>query len=86
MRRDDGRRRAQKRGEYFGAVEPTLMRGAQDAGEHLLRVGPASGSIAAAAQLACDDGRPNRLFGAPVRGVEVWIDQEAEERRQFRIV
>ncbi len=51
-------------------------------GQNLLRIGAARGSIAAG-DLAIDDGGPQRLFGAPIRGVQREIEEKAEERRQF---
>ena len=59
------------------------MRGAQDACQDLLCVGAAARSIAAAAHFARDDRRTQRLLGPPVGGVQVGIDEEAEEGQQF---
>ena len=81
MRRNDWLRRAQQCGEHVANIEAPLVRGAQNTREHLLRVGTASRSIAAATDFARNHRRPQRLLRPPVRGVEVGIDQEAEERR-----
>ena len=59
------------------------MRGPQDACEHLLGLRPSVRSVATTADLARDDRGPEGLLGAPVRGIEIGIDQEAEERREF---
>lgn len=64
-------------------IEPALVRGPQDAREDLLSVRATSRAVAVTADLAGDDRRPDRLLGAPVRGVEIGIHQEAKERRQF---
>jgi len=60
-----------------------LLRGAEDAGENLLTVGAAACAIAAAAHLAGDYGRAQRVFGAPVGGIERGIEKEAEDRVEF---
>jgi hypothetical protein len=83
MRRDDRLWRAQQRGQYFGRIEFTLPSGAQDADQDLLRVGSPPRAIPAATDLPRDDRRAQRLFGAPVRGVEPSIDEETEDRGQF---
>jgi len=71
MRRDDGRRRAQQRREHVGGIEAALGGRAQDGGENLLGVGSTPKPIAAPTHLASDHGRPDRLLGSPVRGVEI---------------
>ena len=59
----------EQRGEDLYAVEFALSGRAQDTGEHLLRRGALSGSIAAAIDLTRDHRRTKGLLGAPVRGV-----------------
>lgn len=59
------------------------MRGAQNAGQDLLCLSASMRSIAAPAHLPSDDGRTEGLLGPPVRGVEIGINEEAEERREF---
>ena len=55
----------------------------EDAGEHLLRLGAAGGTIAAA-HFSGDDRGPERVFGAPVRGVDgIRLEQEREHRRKL---
>lgn len=83
MGRDDRRRRAEQRGEQVVAIEAALVRGPWAARQDLLGVRVAPRSVTAAADLPRDDRRADRLLGPPVRGVEISIDQEAEERRQF---
>jgi len=74
----------QQRGDHDVGTEMPLLRRSEDAGEHLLRVGPLGRPIAAAADLSSNDRGPQRLLGAPVGGVERGIDEEAEEGRQLR--
>ena len=83
MRRDDGRGRPKQRGDHVGGIQPSLLSGPNDAREHLLGVGPSARPIAPATDFARDDGGAQGLFGAPVGGVEVGIDQEAEDGGQF---
>lgn len=83
MRRDDGRRRVQQRGEDVGAIEAALLRGPQEAGQDLLRVGAVRRAIPATTHLPCDDGWAQGLLGAPVGGIEGGIHQEAEDRWEF---
>lgn len=55
----------------------------EDTGEHLLRLGAAGGTIAAA-HFSGDDRGPERVFGAPVRGVDgIRVEQEREHRRKL---
>src|SRR5437868_13049751 len=61
MRRNDWLRRAQQCGEHVANIEAPLVRGAQNTREHLLRVGTASRSIAAATDFARNHRRPQRL-------------------------
>ena len=67
MRGDDRRRRAQQRREDVGGIEASLIRGAQETRQDLLRVGASARSIAAAADFAGDDRRTQRLLGPPVK-------------------
>jgi hypothetical protein len=71
-------------GDHEGVdIEPTLMGGTEDAREDLLGGGAVPGPIAAA-HFACDYGGPQRLLGAPVRGIDGHrIEQEGEERWEF---
>jgi hypothetical protein len=64
-------RRRQELGDERGRVKAALVGGPQDGREDLLPVRYASGAIAAAAHLARDDRRAQRLFGAPVGRVEL---------------
>jgi hypothetical protein len=73
----------QQGGDHGVCIEVTLLRGPQNAGQDLLRLGALWGAIAAAVHLPRDHRRTNRLFGAPVRGVEGGIDEEAEDRGQL---
>ena len=62
-------------------IELTLMRGAQDGREDLLGLRPTRGPIPTA-DLARDDRRPERVFGAPVGGIDRGrIEEKREERR-----
>lgn len=65
-------------------IELTLMGGTEDTREDLLGGGPVPGPIAAA-HFARDHGGPQRLLGAPIRGIDGRrIEQEGEERREFK--
>ena len=65
-------------------IEPTLVGGTKDAREDLLSGGTVPGAIAAA-HFARDHGGPQRLLGAPIRGIDGHrIEQEGEERREFK--
>jgi hypothetical protein len=57
--------------------------GLDAAAEHLLGHGAALGPIAPG-HLAIDDDRTQRLFGAPVRGVERGIEERAEDGGKLR--
>src|SRR5262249_52489415 len=64
-------------------VESALMNRVKDAGEYLLGLGPASGAIPAA-DLAGHDGGPERVFGAPVRGIDgVGFKEKREDGRKL---
>ena len=64
-------------------IELTLMGGTEDAREDLLGGSTVPGPIAAA-HFSRDHGGPQRLLGAPIRGIDGHrIEQEGEERREF---
>src|SRR5215207_10109265 len=73
----------QQSGEDVGGVETALLRGAQDGGEDLLGLRALRRAVAAAAGFAGDDRGTQRVFGAPVRGVEPGIEEEAEDGLEF---
>jgi hypothetical protein len=54
----------------------------EDAREDLLGIGATAGAIAAA-DPARDDGGPQGLLGAPIRGLQIGLDEEAEQGRQL---
>jgi hypothetical protein len=64
--------------EQVGGGEGALIRGAQYTGEDLLGCRAASGAIATAAHFARDDGRPQRVLSAPIRGVERRVKGQLE--------
>ena len=63
---DDGVRRLERGDKYAGGVEAALVGGAKHGGEDLLTLGAARSAVAAAAGLARDDRRTERVLGAPV--------------------
>jgi len=75
--------RGEQRDEHGGGVETALVGSAEDAGEDLLTVGAVPRAIAAAAHLARDDGGPQRVFSAPVGGVEGGVEEKAEDGIEF---
>jgi len=85
VRGDDGAGRPEQRGEHLNAIEVALLGRAQDTGEHLLRRGAMGGSIAAAIDLASNHRGTDRLFGAPVRGVDCRGVKKPEERDPLAI-
>ena len=82
--RDGQVARLQHRHEQRLRVETTLLSGANDARERLLRVRPVPGAIAAP-HFARDDGRPDRLFGPPIGRIDRRIKQEGPQRGKFAI-
>ena len=82
-RRHDRRGRGQERDEHVGGIEAALIGGAEHTREDLLAVGAAGGAIAAAAHFARDDGGPQRVFGAPIGGVERRVEEKAEDGVEF---
>ena len=73
-----------QRCDEVSGVEAALLCGSQHGREDLLRLCPADGPIAAAARFARDDSGAERVFGAPIRGVERGIKEEAEDGIVFR--
>ena len=59
------------------------MRGPEDGRENLLGLCASWGAIAASTHFARDHGGPERVLGAPVGGVECWIEEEAEDGLEF---
>jgi len=59
------------------------VRRAEDTGEYLLRLRASRRAVSAAAHLASYYDRPQGLLSAPVGGVQIRIDEKAEQRRQF---
>ena len=75
--------RSAQHGNERVSIELALVCGAEYAREDRLSGGAAPGPIAPA-HLAGDDGRPQRLFRAPVGGVDSSrVEQEGEERWEF---
>jgi hypothetical protein len=65
-------------------IDLTLMGSTEDAREDLLGGGPVPEAVAAA-HFARDHSGPQGLRGAPIRGIDGHrIEQEGEERREFR--
>ncbi len=73
----------EQRDEQIRCIEGALAGGAQHTGEHLLTVRTTARAIAAAAHFARDDGRAQRVLGAPVGGVEGRVEQKAEDGGEF---
>jgi hypothetical protein len=71
--------RAEHRDEKRRGVEPPLLRGAEHGPKDLLTAGPAGSAIAAATHFAGHDHWANRMFGAPVGGVEGGVKEETED-------
>ena len=63
--RGDGVRGSQEVAEDRRSVQLTLVHRPEHTGEDFLRVGASSGAITAT-NFARDDGRPQRVFGAPI--------------------
>ena len=63
-------------------VEPALLSGAHDAGEHLLCLGTACRAVAAT-DFAVDHGGAEGLFRAPVGRIDGGVAEKAKEGRQF---
>ena len=55
------------------------MRRAQKRREDVLGLRAPSGAIAAATHFARDHGRPECVLGAPVGGIERWVEEKAED-------
>ncbi len=72
----------QQRGEEGIEIEVALASGADDTGQDLLRLRSAGRAIPAA-DLACHDGRTNRVLGSPIGGVDGRIPEKGEERREL---
>ena len=68
----------QQRREDVSRIEAALIEGAKDRGEDLLGLGAARGAVAAT-DLAGDDGRTNRVFGARVGGIDGGLAEEGEQ-------
>ena len=81
---NDGAGRAQHGDDQRGEVELTLVGGAHDAGDDLLGVGAAAGTITAT-DFAGDHGGTDGLFGAPVGGVDRRVPQEGEHGGEFAV-
>ena len=79
VRRHGGCGCGEQRDEQFRCIEAALVGGAQHTGEHLLTVRTTARAIAAAAHFARDDGRAQRVLGAPVGGVERRVEEKAED-------
>ena len=79
---DGGSRRTQQRREDGGQIEASLTYGANDAGEHLLRIRSPPRAIASTDFPSHDRG-PNRLLGAPVRCVDPRRPQKGEDGREL---
>ena len=75
-------RRSQQVDKHSASVEVTQARGLDHAAQDLLGGGTARRAITTG-HLSIDDGRPKRLRGAPVRGVECEIEEKAEEGGEF---
>ena len=60
-----------------------MLRGAENRGKDLLRVGAASRAVPTTAHLACNHRGTQHPLGTPVGGVQVGADENAEERGQF---
>jgi hypothetical protein len=82
-RRHDGCRRRQERDEHVGGIEAALVGGAEDTREDFLAVSPAASAIATAAHFAGHDGRPQRVFGAPIGRIKGRIKEKAEDGVEF---
>ena len=80
--RDHGNGRAEEVGDHVVGIAPALDGGADDRGEHLLRLRPLPRAVAAA-DLAGDDGGADGLFGPPVGRVHGGVAQEGEQRLPF---
>jgi hypothetical protein len=80
--RSDRRRGTEQVGEDDGGIELALLNRAEDAGEHLVRVGTARGAVTTT-DFAGDDGGAQRLFRTPVGRVDRRVEQKREDRRVF---
>jgi len=80
---NDRPRRLQRGDEEGGCIEAALLCRTEYGGEDLLGLRAAGGAIAPAAGLSGDDGRPQGVLGAPVRGVERGVEEEAEDGLEF---
>jgi len=69
---------AQHLSEHAEGVTPPLLAGPYHTGQDLLGVRPVPGAVATP-DLAGDDGGPDRLFGPPVRSLDVFANEEGEE-------
>lgn len=84
FREKAGSRGTQKRNEGRVGVEAPLMRGPNNAGENLLRLGAAVGAVAAA-EFSGHDRGAQRLLGTPVRGVDRRIEEKRPNRRKLAV-
>jgi hypothetical protein len=76
---DDRPRRSQQRGESVGGVHATLLGGAKDGREALLRLCATRGAVAAAAHFAGEDGGAQCVLGAPGGRIERRVEEEAKD-------
>jgi hypothetical protein len=80
--RSDWPRSTQQGREDFGGIELTLLNGAEDAGQYLLRLRALGGSVPAT-DFARNDGGTQGLFGTPVGRIDRGVEQKGEDRRVF---
>ena len=72
----------QERGEHDVRIDVALLSGTNDAGEGLLGVGASPGPVAAT-HFTRHDRQPNRVFRAPVSGVDRGVKEERPDRVEF---
>lgn len=72
--------RAQQPDEEISDIEVALVRRAKDGREDLLSLCTVPGTVPTSTHLARDDSGSERVFGAPVGGVERGVEEEAEDR------